>query len=194
MVIAHHLIWTLYGWWLPNDPRGGMSRGIACDLIAELGALHYGRKRVQPASRDIREFYTHAAKVLKFPLQLLAIEEFPAVAAAIREMTRQRQYTCYACAIMPDHVHMVIRKHKDLAEEMIENFQDATRATLTRTLKWRDHPVWGGPGWKVFLDHPDDVRRTIPYVEQNPIKAHLPAQRWDFVQPYNNWPFHKRPE
>ena len=22
IVIAHHLIWTAYGWWLPNDPRG----------------------------------------------------------------------------------------------------------------------------------------------------------------------------
>jgi hypothetical protein len=22
MVVAYHLIWTAYGWWLPNDPRG----------------------------------------------------------------------------------------------------------------------------------------------------------------------------
>jgi hypothetical protein len=37
IVIAHHLIWTNYGWWLPNDPRGSLSRTIASDLIAELG-------------------------------------------------------------------------------------------------------------------------------------------------------------
>ncbi len=48
MVIAYHLIWTAYGWWLPNDPRGSMSKCIASDTIAELGALHYGRKRVHP--------------------------------------------------------------------------------------------------------------------------------------------------
>ncbi len=42
---AHHLIWTAYGWWLPNDSRGSMSRFIASDPIAELGELHHGRKR-----------------------------------------------------------------------------------------------------------------------------------------------------
>lgn len=54
------------------------------------------------------------------------------------------------------------------------------------------HPVWGGPGWKVFLDTPDDIRRTMRYVETNPIKARLTAQKWEFVVPYDNWPFHKR--
>jgi len=44
IIIAYHLIWTAHGWWLPNDPRGSMSAAIACDVLAELGALHYGRK------------------------------------------------------------------------------------------------------------------------------------------------------
>jgi hypothetical protein len=48
MVIAHHLIWTLYGWWLPNDPRGSTSRAIRNDVLRDLGELHFGRKRVQP--------------------------------------------------------------------------------------------------------------------------------------------------
>ena len=52
LVIAHHLIWTAYGWWQPNNPRGSMSRNIACDVLAELGQLHHGRKRVQPSSRE----------------------------------------------------------------------------------------------------------------------------------------------
>ena len=29
---------------------------------------------------------------------------------------RERNYTCYGCAIMPDHVHLLIRKHRDQAE------------------------------------------------------------------------------
>ena len=28
MVIGYHLIWTAYGWWLPNDPRGSTSHRI----------------------------------------------------------------------------------------------------------------------------------------------------------------------
>ena len=33
IVIAHHLIWTAYGWWLPNDPRGSNSQVIRSDVI-----------------------------------------------------------------------------------------------------------------------------------------------------------------
>ncbi len=68
MVIAHHLILTAYGWWLPNDPRGSGSQAVATDVIAELGELHQGRRRVQPPSATIREFYTRAGGVLKYPL------------------------------------------------------------------------------------------------------------------------------
>src|SRR5947199_6339873 len=68
IVIAHHLIWTAYGWWLPNDPRGSCSHYIASEPIAELGELHYGRKKRQPAGREIRAFYTQARDVLTFPL------------------------------------------------------------------------------------------------------------------------------
>jgi hypothetical protein len=50
--------------------------------------------------------------------------------------------------------------------------------------------TWGGPGWKVFLDHPDYVRRTIKYISDNPQHMGLPAQRWAFVKPYDDWPLH----
>jgi hypothetical protein len=82
VVIAYHLIWTLYGWWLPNDLRGSMSRDIASDVISDLGKLHYGRKRVQPASRDIRAFYENAATALKHPLLLLDAAATAVVAAS----------------------------------------------------------------------------------------------------------------
>ena len=39
--------------------------------------------------------------------------------------------TCYACAIMPDHVHVLIRKHRDKAEQMIEILQEASRLRLS---------------------------------------------------------------
>ena len=56
---------------------------------------------------------------------------------------------------MPDHVHLVIRKHRDLAERMIESLQYHTRDTLIAAgLRDADHPVWTRGGWKVFLDTP----------------------------------------
>lgn len=191
IVIAYHLVWTLYGWWLPNDPRGSTSKFIRSDVIFELGNLHYGRKRLQPASHDIRAFYEHARRRLKHPLVELTPLDVQTVAAAFAETIARQRYTCYACAIMPDHVHLLVRKHKYRAEQMIAQFQDSSRLRLRASgLRTDDHPVWGGPGWKVFLDHPDEIRRTIKYIEGNPTKAHLPAQSWPFIMPYDGWPLH----
>ena len=191
MVIAYHLIWTAYGYWLPNDPRGSMSKTIACDVIAELGALHYGRKKVQPAAREVREFRDRARNVLKYSLLDFKLPDISAIADGLAEAIRRQSYTCYACAIMPDHVHALIRKHKHQAEDMLENLQESSALWLrTAGLRSCDHPVWGGPGWKVFLDTPTDICRTIRYIEENPVKWRLPGQQWPFVKTYDGWPLH----
>lgn len=192
IVIAHHLVWTAYGWWLPNDPRGSMSNFVCSDVVFELGNRHHGRKKLQPASHEIREFYELASAKLKFPLLKLETRQFPVVGNAFATVIDRERYTCYACAVMPDHIHLLIRKHKHLAEEMIANFQDESRRELIRSgMCTDDHPVWGGCGWKVFLDSPEDIRRTIGYVEQNPVKIRLPKQRWEFVKTYDGWPLHE---
>ncbi len=193
IVIAHHLIWTLYGWWLPNDPRGSCSTTIRRDLLKPLGDLHYGRKKVQPASRDIRAFYAQAADVLKHPLVDLTDDvQRATVACGFSDAIRAFDYTCYACAILPDHVHVILRKHRHEAETMIENLQQFSRLRLSAAAhRTPDHPTWCRSGWKVFLDHPDEIWRTIRYVENNPLPYRLPIQKWDFVTPYDNWPLHE---
>jgi hypothetical protein len=65
MVIGYHLIWTVYGNWLPNDPRGSMSRTIRQPHIASLGPTHYGRKHEQPTARELRAFLHHADQHLE---------------------------------------------------------------------------------------------------------------------------------
>lgn len=192
IVIGYHLIWTAYGWWLPNDPRGSTSRTVACDVIAELGELHYGRKNIQPPVDVVRDFHKRAEEVLKFPLLKIDGRETPAAAEAFAGAIAEHRYTCYACAIMPDHVHVLIRKHKHLAEQMIDALQGASRLRLSSLgLRTADHPVWARGGWRIFLDHPDESRRTIRYIEGNPGKWGLPEQRWAFVKPYDGWPLHK---
>ncbi|HEV3142363.1 MAG TPA: transposase [Gemmataceae bacterium] len=192
LVIAYHLIWTAYGWWLPNDPRGSGSKSVACDVIAELGELHHGRKKIQPAGQAVREFYERAATILKFPLLTFDEAARAVIGEAFGKVIEQQRYRCYACAIMPDHVHIVIRKHKHSAEQMLQALKDNSRLRLsTAGLRSADHPVWtGGHGWVVFLDHPNEIRRTIPYVEKNPLKIGLPTQRWPFVTLYDGWPLH----
>lgn len=191
LVIGYHLVWTGYGWWLPNDPRGSMSTFIKCDLIADLGELHFGRKRVQPASHEIRTFYERATPRLKFAQVAFSPKDVDEIGLAFSREIETQRYTCYACAIMPDHIHILIRKHKHPAEEMIQNLQRASHLGLRESgrFDW-EHPIWGGPGWKVFLDRPEDIERTIGYVERNPVKIGQPVQRWDFVREYDGWPLH----
>jgi hypothetical protein len=192
MIIGYHLIWTAYGWWLPNDPRGSTSHKIDSDVIAELGALHHGRKRLQPAGSVIRKFYDRASEVLSHELLTFNESEIDCIGESFAATIRRERYTCYACAILTDHVHILIRKHRDLAPEMTAKLQaDSRTAILERGERDPIHFVWGGPGWKVFLDHPDDIRRTVRYIEGNPGKAGLPLHRWGFVKVYDGWPFHK---
>jgi len=188
MIIGYHLIWVAYGWWLPNDPRGSTSKLIRNLALVDLGDIHYGRKRIQPAGRVLKEFYEAAREVLKYPLQKFSKQEVAAIAESFENVIHKRTYTCYACAIMPEHIHLLIRKHRDSAEEMIEQFQEASRKqVLAATMRCEDHPVWGGPGWKVFLDTQRDMHRTVHYIEQNPVKIGLPQQHWDFVNKYDGW-------
>ena len=112
LVIAYHLIWTAYGWWLPNDPRGSGSKTIRSDIFAEVGELHFGRKKTQPAGNIIRQFYEKAADFLAHPLLVFDEAERLLIAEAFAGVVEQQRYTAYACAILPDHVHAVVRNRK----------------------------------------------------------------------------------
>jgi REP element-mobilizing transposase RayT len=188
LVAGFHLIWTPYGWWLPNDPRGSSSHEIRVERIAELGELHQGRKPDRILSAELRAFYEKAAATLQHELLTFTESDISLIAQGLRCAVTNQRYTCYACAIMPDHIHMLIRKHKHHGETMIEHLQEASREALLGAGRRRlDHPVWGGPGWKRFLYTQDDVRRVIRYIEDNPRKAGLRTQRWDFVKAYDGW-------
>ena len=69
-----------------------MSHYVQSDLIKELGELHHGRKRVQPASRDIRAFYERAKDALQFPLLTFAAGELDAIATAFADAVRVERY------------------------------------------------------------------------------------------------------
>ncbi|CAN5336647.1 hypothetical protein BH09PLA1_BH09PLA1_13860 [soil metagenome] len=116
-----------------------------------------------------------------------------AIADAFARVIERERHGCYACAVMIDHIHMVIRKHRDIAEQMIAKLQGERRdAVIAAGDRHFEHPVWGGCGYKVFLDSTEDIWRTIPSVEQNRTKLGLPKQNHSFVKPYDDWPHHKR--
>lgn len=188
MVAGYHLIMSPYACWLSNDPRGSSSHEIRKDVLAELGELHYGRKKVQPAREELREFYETAEPLLRHEVLRFTNEEVVLLGQYFAKTVHKHRYTCYGCAILNDHVHLLIRKHKHIAETMIEHFQEESRANFIQAgLRRPMHPVWGGPGWKVFLNTREDIERTIRYIVANPIKAGMGPQRWEFVQRYDGW-------
>ncbi len=191
-VLAHHLIWTGYGHWLPNDPRGSGSPA-AQDIIAALGPLHFGRKTQQPSRVEVKEFYSRADEILKYPRISFSDDHIQTIAQSYAETIRSQGYTCYACAILRDHTHLVIRAHRDSAETMIDILQRSSRLALPKNSDLPiDHPVWCEGGWKVFLGTADEIWTRVRYVERNPIKEGLSAQRWEFVTPYDGWPMNKK--
>jgi len=194
-VIAYHLVWTNYGTWLPNDPRGSTSQTVVDPFLAQLGPAHFGRKKKQPRPAEVRDFYKIAEPILKFPVIRWDASQLIAVGTQFGIALRKCNYTCYACAVMPDHVHLIIRRHRDDAGEMIAKLQATTHELLHEAVELglsERHPIWTLGGWKRFLFVPADIYPVIDYIWKNPLKAKLPEQRWEFVLPYDDWPFHKK--
>jgi len=115
------------------------------------------------------------------------------LATSLGGVVAEQGYTVWACAVLSNHVHLVIRRHRDDALTMWHRFADATRLRLREFPDVENnHPVWSERPYKVFLSTPEAVRSCIGYVESNPEKEGLPPQEFEFVQVYNNWPFHKK--
>ncbi len=193
-IIAHHLIWTLYGHWLANDPRGSGSLDLREQKFAPLGPVHHGRKpeRLQPTRGELRKFHLQAEPLLSYPRFWIDEAKMQALGEAFAGVIARENYTAWACAILSNHVHLVIRRHRDDALAMWHKFAVATRLRLCEFIDVDpDHPVWSDRPYKVFLQTPDAIRSCVSYVERNPEKEGLSRQQYAFVQTYNNWPFHQ---
>ena len=196
-VIAVHLVLTLYGHWAVNDPRGSGSSDFIDLKFDPLGPIHFGRKpeHEQPTRKELREFHAQHEELLNFPVFWIDEEKRQAIANAICEVIRAHGYTCYACAICGNHIHLIIRTHKHDALTMWNHFADGIRHRLHLRFPHDicpNHPVISARPYKVFLYTPDEVWDRVDYVERNPLKENLPPQRWAFVTPYDNFPLHKQ--
>jgi REP element-mobilizing transposase RayT len=133
-------------------------------------------------------FHDEAREVLQHAVLMLNDDEIHLVGDMLGEVIQERGWTCYACAVLPEHIHLLIRRHRDKAETMLNYLQDKTKQELIGAgRRPATHPVWGGPGWKVFQGTREDMERCIRYIEENPVKAGRPRQYWKFVKKYDGW-------
>ncbi len=196
MLLGWHLIFTAYGFWPPNDPRGsGSIRVRTWHIYDAAGEATKVTTRRSVARRPHDMSIRRAAKeALKYPAVELTGVQARAVARGIAAVCPKVELVIHACAILPDHVHVVVAAHRFDGDEMIACLKRAgTRGMNEDGL----HPMaayrrddgrlptpWAGRGWKVKIYSPEQMRYCIRYVECNPVRAGFKPQRWSFVVPY----------
>ena len=178
MIIAYHAIFTTYGTWLPNDPRGSYSRVIYNEELEALGAVRYGRQAPQPDRRTMQRFRAMAMPRLSCPPYYFSNFFSPLAAAAFAQVVARLSLNVPACALMNDHVHFLVWRSKHTIEYIVNQLNGAA----TNALQLHATP-WTRGCWKVFIDDELALRAAAQYVEANPEAARLRAQRWDFVTP-----------
>ena len=194
MIVGYHVIFGMYGFWLPNDPRGSWS-----DFVGAWELFRYG-----PATRtDERRSVAHqphdrskrlAAKTgLQRPAVVLTGLQARAVGMGIAQYLARAPFAVWACAILPDHVHLVIAQPPMEVEHLVIQLKGAATESLReqglhpfgdmKDRQGRTPKCFSRGEWKVYLD-PPDVSRAVEYVEDNPRKEGKPRQRWSFVTPF----------
>jgi len=169
--------------WFPNDPRGSGSCEIGKPELRDLGPIHLGRKEDQPTRDELRAFFRAGEPLLNHNVVWLDHELRAAVACAFADIIRSHGYTVWACAILRNHAHAVVRTHKSHnSEQMWHAFAQASAQALRAfPALGTGHPVWSARPYKVYLKSRHAVRTRIGYVQRNPEKEGLPPQAWDFV-------------
>src|SRR5881409_2656280 len=106
MIMAYHVIFGAYGFWLPNDPRGSWS-----DFVGKWELVHFGRstksvERVQLTAEEEHQRWV-AKQSLKYPAVCFTAAQAEGIGQAFETLCRKRNYSIWACAILPEHTHLV---------------------------------------------------------------------------------------
>jgi len=192
MMVGYHVIFSMYGFWLPNDPRGSWSTFVASWELFRYGHATKTTETTSLAHRSHDTSRRIAAKsALKNAPVIFSGIQARSAALGFGQYLQQLNVPVWACAILPDHVHLVFGLSRLRVEQIVIQLKGAA----TRQLKADGlHPFEGQDAshhekifsrgqWKVFLNE-EDVQRAIHYVENNPLKENKRRQRWPFVVPY----------
>jgi REP element-mobilizing transposase RayT len=169
-----------------------MSHGVFTPKIRSLGESHYGRKTEQPSRGELQTFSREAEAKLWFPVLWWDGAERQALMSAFGKAIQTHQLTCYACAVLSNHVHILLRKHRLKAEDMIGFLKHSGQEKLHELeLVPPKHPVFNADSCHIYKNSIEEMRTCIRYIERNYQKHRLPVIPCDFISPYDDWPYHK---
>jgi len=194
MIHAYHVIWGTYGFWLPNDPRGSWSDFVASWELALFGKATKSLDRPQVDIQQWKIWREEAIKALRFPPVHLTGLQARGVGTGFANGCQKSRFIIWACSILPQHVHLVIGRHRYKVEQIC----NLLKGEATTELKAESmHPqsrfainngklpsMWGEQQWKVYLDTEESIENAIRYVEVNPVKEGKSLQNWSFVTPF----------
>jgi REP element-mobilizing transposase RayT len=193
--LAAHVVFGAYGFWLPNDPRGSGSKYVGGENLFPFGKATFLEDRSRSVAGNVHnsQLRLSAKEALIHRAVKFAAEQIQLVGDGFGIYVRKKRITVWACAILPDHVHLVIAKHRmeyEILAGQLKN--EATRSLKKAVLHPFGHleengetpTCWGGRGWKTYLYTEQEIIDRIRYVEENPLKAGLEPQHWPFVVKY----------
>lgn len=192
MVIAYHVVFSTYGFWLPNDPRGSNSDFVRAEHLRPFGdATKVNHRRSVAGVPHDAALRAAAKRALRLREVRLTGVQARAVARGFAKVIQKSGMVVLACAILPKHVHLVVARHRYRVEQVVNLLKGgATRQLLEEGLHPFAHladangsvpTMWGRNCRKVFLNSDREVAKKIEYVEQNPLKEGKKRQRWSFV-------------
>lgn len=184
MTLSWHLVWTVYGWWFPNDPRGSWSAEVWSPSLQCLGSVEErGRRLAQPSRQQLRNWFSTAQKHLKYRPIVLDRDARNIVVHSIMTHARLHHYIIQALAVMPDHVHIVLERHAHPHQKVVQSLKSVSSRALRKylglaalpatrdgiraagsTANQRAYPVWSRGYWVRFLAAESNVAAAISYV------------------------------
>ena len=114
MVLGYHFIFSAYGFWLPNDPRGSWS-----DCVREFEIRKFGpaTKSLITSTRSVAaKPHDHATRLaaksaLRYPPVRFTGVQARAIARGFAAAASEGNYIIHALAILPDHAHLVLARN-----------------------------------------------------------------------------------
>ena len=187
MAIAYHVTFGAYGFWLPNDPRGSWTDFVYASRLRRFGPETKVSTRQSVAHvKHNHQQRTEAKKALKHCPVVFNDRQVEVIGRGFAQASDETELRVFACAVMPDHVHIVFASHERKNVSLVGQLKSrATKRLNHESLHPLSgtHSPWAQGHWEVFLDTEDEVLGAIDYVEQNPIREGRPPQEWPFVVP-----------
>ena len=136
---------------------------------------------------------------LRYPPVTLSGRQALTIANGFATQSIKCGYAIWACAILPEHTHLVVARHRYKVEQVVNLLKGCATSQL---LKDGNHPLnkfagfgqrpphmWARGLWKVYLDSDDQIENAIAYVMDNPTKEGKPRQNWAWITPYSGIEF-----